>query len=103
MRCSGTEEPDWAGNLGDFQCVNTDNTRVGIIRHEWRRETILLGHRVELLSARVGKRRLGNCVVTTAELKVDEIANCSCDYLRSKDETSSSAFRSTDDDRDVCS
>lgn len=70
VRLPGAEEPDGVGGLGYFEGENTDLTSGGIERHEWRSEAILLGNGVELLSARGGKRALGNRVVASVELEV---------------------------------
>jgi hypothetical protein len=49
----------------------------------------------------VGEAALGDSVVSTAELKVDDVAPLCCDLLRVKPETSLAVLASTDDDGDV--
>jgi hypothetical protein len=88
MRFPGTEEPDWAGGLGNLEGEDANLSTSGIIGHEWRSEAVLLCHSVELLCAWVGKGALGDGVVATMELKVDEITNTCGNHLRVKDETS---------------
>lgn len=66
----GAEEPDGVGGLGYLEGEDADLARGGIVGHEWRSEAVLLGDGVELLRARVGKRALGDGVVTTVELEV---------------------------------
>lgn len=101
MRLPCAEEPDGAGCLGHLESEDTDLTASSVVGHEWRSEAILLCDGVELLGAGVGKGALGNGVVTTSELKVDEIANCSGDNLRVEDESSSTGLVCTDGDSDV--
>jgi len=101
VRLPGAEEPDWAGCLGHLESKDTNLTASSVKWHKRRGEAILLCDGIELLCAWVGKGALGNGMVATAELKVDEIANSGGDNLRIKDETSGTVLACTDSDRDV--
>lgn len=52
----GTEEPDGASGLGDFEGEDTDLAAGRVVGHEWRRESILLCYGIELLGAWICSR-----------------------------------------------
>jgi len=101
VRCPGAEEPDWAGGLGYFESEDTNLTASSVKGHEWRCEAVLLCHSVELLCAWVGKGALGDGVVASVELKVDQITNGCGDDLRSKGESSGTSLVGSDNDGDI--
>lgn len=101
MSGSGTEEPDWAGSLRDLERVDTDRARGGVERDEGGRKAWLIRGGVELLSAWIGKRRLGYGVVATTELELDEVTNGRSDLVRAESESRRTIFTSTDDNSDV--
>lgn len=101
MGLASAEEPDGVRGLGDLEGEDTDLTARGVVGHERRGETVLLGDCVELLCARVGKRALGHSVVTTSELKVDKITNIGLDDLWVEDECWSTRGVGAHDNGDV--
>jgi hypothetical protein len=95
------EEPDGSGGLGYFEGVDTDLSGSGIKRNEWRGEAILLRNGVELLCARNSERALGNGVVSTAELEVDQVTDLGGHDLREKEESFFTSLVLTNLDGDV--
>lgn len=101
VRLPSTEEPDGAGGLSNLKGEDTNLTAGGIEGHERRGEAVLLCDSVELLCAWVGKGALGNGMVATAELVIDEITNVGGDHLWVKDETSGTISGGSDSDGDI--
>jgi len=103
VSCSGAEEPDGRGRLGDLESINTDCARLVVEWDEWRCETRLICSRVKLLSAWLSKRRLSHGVVSASELELDEITNVGGDLIGTENSSRRSIFSSTNDDGDICS
>lgn len=101
VRFPSAEEPDGASGLGYLESEDTNLAAGGIIGHEWRCEAILLCHSVKLLCAWFGKGALGDGVVATVELKVDEITDGGSDHLGIKDESRGTSLVRSDDDSDI--
>jgi len=101
VRGAATEEPDGGVGLGDLQRVHTNLARGSVEGYEARIEPILLGGGIKLPCARVGEATLGDGMVTTAELEVDDVTLLCSNLLRVEFETGCTILGSTNKDSDV--
>jgi len=101
VRDATTEEPDGGRWVDNLQRVYTDLAR-GV--HEGKEagvKALLIGGSIELPCTWVGKAALGNSVVTTSELEVDDVSLVRGNLRRIKPETNCAVLASTDEDGDV--